>query len=249
MTRTVPTTTRAPGTTIQDPTYQNHSTETPSRTAAVPNSVSVPKAPSISLSTLSPATSNHSQHCKEITSPFFHDLGESYGSQDEDWGWLGREILPELSNVRLLGGSNDEKGLFWDWGNLGIHNFSRAWRQTINSISEPQSLPLKGANNKLPSTRFSRWSGKAKEPGMVVRIFNFSTQEAEADTSLWVLGQPVLHRELQASQGNMVRPSLKRGWGKRGITNGSACWLGVCQFCEFLRWESSSLESSNLSSQ
>ncbi|XP_049992272.1 low-density lipoprotein receptor-related protein 8 isoform X6 [Alexandromys fortis] len=62
MTRTVPTTTRAPGTTIQDPTYQNHSTETPSRTAAVPNSVSVPKAPSISLSTLSPATSNHSQH-------------------------------------------------------------------------------------------------------------------------------------------------------------------------------------------
>ncbi|XP_075803284.1 low-density lipoprotein receptor-related protein 8 isoform X3 [Microtus pennsylvanicus] len=62
MTRTVPTTTRAPGTTIQDPTYQNHSTETPSRTAAVPNSVSVPRAPSISLSTLSPATSNHSQH-------------------------------------------------------------------------------------------------------------------------------------------------------------------------------------------
>ncbi|XP_041507675.1 low-density lipoprotein receptor-related protein 8 isoform X12 [Microtus oregoni] len=62
MTRTVPTTTRAPGTTIQDPTYQNHSTETPSRTAAVPNSVSVPRAPSISLSTLSPATSNHSHH-------------------------------------------------------------------------------------------------------------------------------------------------------------------------------------------
>nr|XP_048309250.1 low-density lipoprotein receptor-related protein 8 isoform X1 [Myodes glareolus] len=62
MTRTVPTTTRAPGTTIQDPTYQNHSTETPSRTTAVPNSVSVPRAPSISLSTLSPATSNHSQH-------------------------------------------------------------------------------------------------------------------------------------------------------------------------------------------
>ncbi|XP_038189107.1 low-density lipoprotein receptor-related protein 8 isoform X8 [Arvicola amphibius] len=62
ITRTVPTTTRASGTTIQDPTYQNHSTETPSRTAAVPNSVSVPRAPNISLSTLSPATSNHSQH-------------------------------------------------------------------------------------------------------------------------------------------------------------------------------------------
>ncbi|KAL1777190.1 low-density lipoprotein receptor-related protein 8 isoform X4 [Sigmodon hispidus] len=62
MTRTVPATTRAPGTTIHDPTYQNHSTETPSRTAAVPNSISVPRAPSISPSTLSPATSNHSQH-------------------------------------------------------------------------------------------------------------------------------------------------------------------------------------------
>ncbi|KAL6031981.1 hypothetical protein STEG23_029128 [Scotinomys teguina] len=62
MTRTAPATTRAPGTTIHDPIYQNHSTETPSRTAAVPNSVSVPRAPSISPSTLSPATSNHSQH-------------------------------------------------------------------------------------------------------------------------------------------------------------------------------------------
>ncbi|XP_059110639.1 low-density lipoprotein receptor-related protein 8 isoform X6 [Peromyscus eremicus] len=62
MTRTVPATTRAPGTTIHDPTDQNHSTETPSRTAAVPHSVSVPRAPSISPSTLSPATSNHSQH-------------------------------------------------------------------------------------------------------------------------------------------------------------------------------------------
>ncbi|XP_052573956.1 low-density lipoprotein receptor-related protein 8 isoform X4 [Peromyscus californicus insignis] len=62
MTRTVPATTRAPGTTIHDPIYQNHSTETPSRTAAVPHSVSVPRAPSISPSTLSPATSNHSQH-------------------------------------------------------------------------------------------------------------------------------------------------------------------------------------------
>ncbi|XP_042127507.2 low-density lipoprotein receptor-related protein 8 isoform X18 [Peromyscus maniculatus bairdii] len=62
MTRTVPATTRAPGTTIHDPIYQNHSTETPSRTAAVPHSVSVPRAPSISPSTLSPATSDHSQH-------------------------------------------------------------------------------------------------------------------------------------------------------------------------------------------
>uniref|UniRef100_A0A8C8T7L6 Low-density lipoprotein receptor-related protein 8 n=1 Tax=Peromyscus maniculatus bairdii TaxID=230844 RepID=A0A8C8T7L6_PERMB len=62
VTRTVPATTRAPGTTIHDPIYQNHSTETPSRTAAVPHSVSVPRAPSISPSTLSPATSDHSQH-------------------------------------------------------------------------------------------------------------------------------------------------------------------------------------------
>ncbi|XP_021516896.1 low-density lipoprotein receptor-related protein 8 isoform X9 [Meriones unguiculatus] len=62
MTRTVPAITRAPGTTIREPTYQNHSTETPSRTAAAPSSVDVPRAPSISASTLSPATSNHSQH-------------------------------------------------------------------------------------------------------------------------------------------------------------------------------------------
>ncbi|XP_021015568.1 low-density lipoprotein receptor-related protein 8 isoform X11 [Mus caroli] len=62
MTRTVPATTRAPGTTIHDPTYQNHSTETPSQTAAAPHSVNVPRAPSTSPSTPSPATSNHSQH-------------------------------------------------------------------------------------------------------------------------------------------------------------------------------------------
>ncbi|XP_058408442.1 low-density lipoprotein receptor-related protein 8 isoform X9 [Diceros bicornis minor] len=61
-TRTVADTTGAPGTTIHSPTYQNHSTETPSLAAAVPSSVSVPRAPSISPSTPSPATSNHSQH-------------------------------------------------------------------------------------------------------------------------------------------------------------------------------------------
>ncbi|XP_055259051.1 low-density lipoprotein receptor-related protein 8 isoform X6 [Moschus berezovskii] len=60
--RTLADTTRAPGTTIHSPTYQNHSTETPSLAAAVPSSVSVPRAPSISPSTPSPATSNHSQH-------------------------------------------------------------------------------------------------------------------------------------------------------------------------------------------
>ncbi|XP_038967081.1 low-density lipoprotein receptor-related protein 8 isoform X9 [Rattus norvegicus] len=62
MTRTVPATTGAPGTTIHDSTYQNHSTEMPSQTAAVPHSVNIPKAHSTSPSTLSPATSNHSQH-------------------------------------------------------------------------------------------------------------------------------------------------------------------------------------------
>nr|XP_058916014.1 low-density lipoprotein receptor-related protein 8 isoform X10 [Kogia breviceps] len=61
-TRTVADTTRAPGTTVHSPAYQNHSTETPSLAAAVPSSVSVPRAPSISPSTPSPATSNHSQH-------------------------------------------------------------------------------------------------------------------------------------------------------------------------------------------
>ncbi|XP_011938013.1 PREDICTED: low-density lipoprotein receptor-related protein 8 isoform X9 [Cercocebus atys] len=60
--RTGPATTRAPGTTVHRSTDQNHSTETPNLAAAVPSSVSVPRAPSISLSTLSPATSNHSQH-------------------------------------------------------------------------------------------------------------------------------------------------------------------------------------------
>uniref|UniRef100_A0A2I3MU09 Low-density lipoprotein receptor-related protein 8 n=1 Tax=Papio anubis TaxID=9555 RepID=A0A2I3MU09_PAPAN len=61
-TRTGPATTRAPGTTVHRSADQNHSTETPNLAAAVPSSVSVPRAPSISLSTLSPATSNHSQH-------------------------------------------------------------------------------------------------------------------------------------------------------------------------------------------
>ncbi|XP_073645714.1 low-density lipoprotein receptor-related protein 8 isoform X15 [Tursiops truncatus] len=61
-TRTVADTTRAPGTTVHSPGYQNHSTETPSLAAAVPGSVSVPRAPSINPSTPSPATSNHSQH-------------------------------------------------------------------------------------------------------------------------------------------------------------------------------------------
>ncbi|XP_065728596.1 low-density lipoprotein receptor-related protein 8 isoform X4 [Phocoena phocoena] len=61
-TRTVADTTRAPGTTVHSPAYQNHSIETPSLTAAVPSSVSVPRAPSINPSTPSPATSNHSQH-------------------------------------------------------------------------------------------------------------------------------------------------------------------------------------------
>ncbi|XP_022431430.1 low-density lipoprotein receptor-related protein 8 isoform X8 [Delphinapterus leucas] len=61
-TRTVADTTRAPGTTVHSPAYQNHSTETPSLAAAVPSSVSVPRAPSINPSTPSPATSNHSQH-------------------------------------------------------------------------------------------------------------------------------------------------------------------------------------------
>ncbi|XP_039742488.1 low-density lipoprotein receptor-related protein 8 isoform X19 [Pteropus medius] len=54
--------TRAPGATIHSPSYQNHSTETPSLAAAVPSSVNVPRASSISPSTPSPATSNHSQH-------------------------------------------------------------------------------------------------------------------------------------------------------------------------------------------
>ncbi|XP_029395607.1 low-density lipoprotein receptor-related protein 8 isoform X8 [Mus pahari] len=71
MTRTVPATTRAPGTTIHDPTYQNHSTETPSQTAAAPHSVNVPRAPSTSPSTPSPASSNHSQH---------------YGNEDSQMG-------------------------------------------------------------------------------------------------------------------------------------------------------------------
>ncbi|XP_008585396.1 PREDICTED: low-density lipoprotein receptor-related protein 8 [Galeopterus variegatus] len=60
-TRTVAATTRTPGTTVHSPTYQNHSAETPSLAAAVPSSVSVPGAPSISTSTPNPATSNHSQ--------------------------------------------------------------------------------------------------------------------------------------------------------------------------------------------
>ncbi|XP_014443613.1 low-density lipoprotein receptor-related protein 8 [Tupaia chinensis] len=62
MMRTVAATTRAPGTTIHSPAYQNHSTETPSLATAVSSSASVPRAPSLSPSTQRPATSNHSQH-------------------------------------------------------------------------------------------------------------------------------------------------------------------------------------------
>ncbi|XP_049630617.1 low-density lipoprotein receptor-related protein 8 isoform X5 [Suncus etruscus] len=61
-TGTAAATTRAPGTAIHSTTSQNHSTETPNQTAAVPGSVSVAAAPSISPSDASPATSNHSQH-------------------------------------------------------------------------------------------------------------------------------------------------------------------------------------------
>ncbi|KAM4872687.1 low-density lipoprotein receptor-related protein 8 isoform 10-T10 [Thomomys bottae] len=58
-TRTVPVTTGAPATS-HGPSYQNHSTTNPA--PAGPSSVSGPRAPSIHLSTPSPATSNHSQH-------------------------------------------------------------------------------------------------------------------------------------------------------------------------------------------
>ncbi|XP_070324239.1 low-density lipoprotein receptor-related protein 8 isoform X7 [Odocoileus virginianus] len=60
--RTPADTSRAPGTTPHSPTYQNHSAGTPSLAAAAPSSVSVPRAPGVSPSTPSPATSNHSQH-------------------------------------------------------------------------------------------------------------------------------------------------------------------------------------------
>jgi hypothetical protein len=44
--------------------------------------------------------------------------------------------------------------------------------------------------------------------GVVVCIFNPSTHEAEAGGSLWVLGQPGLHNELQGSQNYTLRPHL-----------------------------------------
>uniref|UniRef100_A0A480LL53 Low-density lipoprotein receptor-related protein 8 n=1 Tax=Sus scrofa TaxID=9823 RepID=A0A480LL53_PIG len=89
--RTVADTTRAPGTTIYSPTYQNHSTETLSPAASVPSSVSVPRAPSVSPSTPSPATSNHSQRRKEMSSAFFADVGGPWGSQDAGGGICGKE--------------------------------------------------------------------------------------------------------------------------------------------------------------
>ncbi|XP_053776745.1 low-density lipoprotein receptor-related protein 8 isoform X9 [Desmodus rotundus] len=61
-TRTVSDSTGAPESPAHSPTDQNHSTETPSLAAAVPSSVNAPRAPGISPSTPSPATSNHSQH-------------------------------------------------------------------------------------------------------------------------------------------------------------------------------------------
>ncbi|XP_006879760.1 PREDICTED: low-density lipoprotein receptor-related protein 8 isoform X3 [Elephantulus edwardii] len=55
-------TTRVAETTTYSPADWNHSMETPSLVSGVPSSLSVPRAPSISPSTASPATSNHSQH-------------------------------------------------------------------------------------------------------------------------------------------------------------------------------------------
>uniref|UniRef100_F7IHS6 Low-density lipoprotein receptor-related protein 8 n=1 Tax=Callithrix jacchus TaxID=9483 RepID=F7IHS6_CALJA len=98
-TRTVPATARAPGTTVHSPTYQNHSTETPSLAAAVPSSVSVPRAPSISPSTLSPATSNHSQH---------------YGNEDNKMGsTVTAAVIGIIVPIETKSCSLDQAGVQW----------------------------------------------------------------------------------------------------------------------------------------
>ncbi|XP_036899124.1 low-density lipoprotein receptor-related protein 8 isoform X3 [Sturnira hondurensis] len=61
-TRTVSDSTGARGTPAHSPTNRSHSTEIPSPAAAVLSSVNAPRASSVSPSTPSPATSNHSQH-------------------------------------------------------------------------------------------------------------------------------------------------------------------------------------------
>ncbi|XP_060265411.1 low-density lipoprotein receptor-related protein 8 isoform X16 [Ovis aries] len=84
--RTLADTTRAPGTTIHSPAYQNHSAETPSLATVIPSSVSVPRAPSISPSTPSPATSNHSQHCLTRTPTPLSGLFELDGNEGGKMG-------------------------------------------------------------------------------------------------------------------------------------------------------------------
>jgi hypothetical protein len=51
--------------------------------------------------------------------------------------------------------------------------------------------------------------GKKLDPEVMVQAFDPSTQEAEADRSLWVWGQPDLHSEFQDSQRYIVRLCFK----------------------------------------
>lgn len=171
MTRTVPATTRAPGTTIHDPTYQNHSTEKPSQTAAGPHSVNVPRAPSTVPSTPSPATSNHSQHCKEVGSAFLITRGSPMEARMRvRSGWEGRSCQnyvrstsEEEARERRGRPGIEETWVFISFKGPGDKPF-------IPSLS--LLLPLKGTTNKLHSTCFSNGQGRQ-------RIFNLSKQETE----------------------------------------------------------------------
>lgn len=50
-----------------------------------------------------------------------------------------------------------------------------------------------------------------RKPGMVVHIFNPSTEEAETDESLWVQGQPGLHNKTISNTEGKAK--TRKGWG------------------------------------
>lgn len=59
---------------------------------------------------------------------------------------------------------------------------------------------------------------KMNKLGMVVHIFNPSTQEAEAGRYLWVQGRPGLHSQFQDSYAYIERLCLKNKKDKQNKT-------------------------------
>lgn len=73
----------------------------------------------------------------------------------------------------------------------------------------------------LPHTWLAVLS-RVKQAGIVVYIYNSSTQEAETGRMLQVQSQPGLHREFQESQDYVIKPS-------QNMLHGISC-TGVLTF-------------------